>query len=126
MLERLTDREVGEKILRLVLDPLMEERLKMANDKLDELTAVHKDHPMTTNNRFMDNIKKGRQKSTQEGLAERLHKELSTLGRTVDSNVVEYIFASVLDSKANPDMDMVAAEDAFDNMNAYYQVSMCR
>jgi len=72
----------------------MVERLNLAYSKLDELLEVHKDFPMTTNSDF------GRRSGA------------SRLDARKENLVI----------KADLDMDMVAAEEAFDNMNAYYQV----
>lgn len=90
VLQYLTDDDVCNKILKFWLDPIMEQSLEAANNKLNELLEVHKDHPLTTNRDFVDNRRK--------------------LQQTKDED-------------SNLDMDLVAAEDALDNMNAYYKVS---
>ena len=98
----------------------MEERLVAAYEKLDELTAVHQEDPMTTNHYFLDNVKKLQQKTAKEDYQERLKQEFA-FGRQLTINDIALIL-STLGPRTNPDMDKVAAEDAFDNMNAYYKV----
>jgi len=51
----LTDATVSDALLRHLLDPIMDQRLVLAYAKLDELLAVHKEHPETRNHYFTDN-----------------------------------------------------------------------
>jgi hypothetical protein len=74
----------------------MEQNLTTANQKLDELLGVHKDHPMTTNHEFSVNRDKFQKVRAEKGDS----------GETV------------------ADMDRMAAEEAYDNMRAYYQVCL--
>lgn len=101
----------------------MEEKLTKAFGKLEELTEVHKDQPMTINHYFTDNVRKLQQinSSSAAGIEERLKAEFGQASRLLTVKDVASIMATV-SPKTNPDMDMVAAEDAFDNMNAYYKV----
>lgn len=123
VLQHLTDNDVSDAILRLWLSPIMDQRLEAANQKLEELTAVHKDTPMTTNHYFLDNVKKLHQRGAKEDLEERLRKEFSQLDRALTVSDIASIM-SITGPKANPDMDLMAAEDAFDNMQAYYKVCL--
>lgn len=123
VLQHLTDNDVSDAILRLWLFPIMDKRLEAAYKKLEELTAVHKDTPMTTNHYFLDNVKKFQQRVAKNDLEERLRREFSKPDRTLNVNDIASIL-SVAGPKTNPDMDLVAAEDAFDNMQAYYKVSV--
>jgi hypothetical protein len=107
LLKYLTDDDTCEKILRFWLYPIMEEKLGSAYDKLDELLEVHKDHPITTNSSFIKNSKKPR-KDMQPGQKVNIEEITNIL--------------STMSPEANLDMDMVAAEEAFDNMNAFYEV----
>ena len=120
VLQHLTDNDVADAILRLWLNPKMEERLAAAYEKLEELAAVHKEDPMTTNHYFLDNVKKTQQKTSKEECEERLKQEFAS-GRQLTVDDIATIL-STIGPKLNPDMDKVAAEDAFDNMNAYYKV----
>jgi hypothetical protein len=122
VLQQLTDSDVTDKVFGLLIYPIMEQKLKAAYNKLDELLEVHKEHPMTTNHYFIDNRKKRQQKNSKEEIEERLRREFKQPSQklTVDdiARIVETITLEV-----SPDMDLVAAEDAFDNMMAYYKAS---
>lgn len=99
----------------------MEENLNFAYGKLEELLEVHKDYPMTTNSVFIENSKKSRQDKRKEQLEDMMQKTLSKPGQKLDIEEITRLL-STMDSKTHLDMDMVAAEEAFDNMNAYYEV----
>lgn len=122
MLQHLTDDDVREKIFRLWLNPIMAQKLEAAYGKLDELLEVHKEHPLTTNHYFMDNRKKLQQRDTKDELQRKL-KSMATPGLMLS---VEDVAALIKNSgsEVNPDMDMLAAEDAYDNMMAYYKVTI--
>lgn len=109
-----------ENVFRFWLQPIMDENLNLAYSKLDDLLEVHKDYPMTTNSVFLSNSKKRRQDSSKEVLESMLN------GRShpdKDLGIDEIAkMMSTITTKENLDMDMVAAEEAFDNMNAYYEV----
>ena len=122
VLQYLTNTDVGDAILDLWLAPIMDQRLQAAYAKLDELTAVHKDHPMTTNHYFLDNVKKLQQRDTKEELEEKLKKQFTQADGKLSINDVAAIL-SAAGPKTSPDMDLVAAGDAFDNMMAYYKAS---
>jgi hypothetical protein len=121
LLKYLTDDDTCEKILRFWLYPIMEEKLGSAYDKLDELLEVHKDHPMTTNSSFIKNSKKPRKDYAKAELEERIKRKFMQPGQKVNIEEITNIL-STMSPEANLDMDMVAAEEAFDNMNAFYEV----
>ncbi|KFY80386.1 hypothetical protein V499_00757 [Pseudogymnoascus sp. VKM F-103] len=122
VLQHLTDDDVREKILRLWLEPVMAQKLETAYGKLDELLEVHKEHPFTTNHHFMDNRKKLQQKDTKDEIQQKLLGVVKA-GQKLS---VEDITLLVMNLKpeVKADMDTIAAEDAFDNMMAYYEVAM--
>ncbi|KFY42057.1 hypothetical protein V494_02635 [Pseudogymnoascus sp. VKM F-4513 (FW-928)] len=122
VLTHLTDGDVCDKILRLWLDPIMAQKLEAAYGKLEELLEVHKEHPFTTNHHFMDNRKKLQQKGTKDEIQQQL-KSIAKPGQMVSVDDITNLMKN-LDSKVNADMDMLAAEDAYDNMMAYYKVAM--
>jgi hypothetical protein len=99
----------------------MEEKLTSAYDKLDELLEVHKDHPMTTNSNFIKNSKKPPKDYAKAELEQRIKRELMHPDQKVNIEEITHIL-STMSPEANLDMDMVAAEEAFDNMNAFYEV----
>jgi len=116
----LTDEDVCENIFRFWLHPIMEEKLNLAYSKLDELLEVHKDYPMTTNGHFINHSRTSRQDSSKKNLESMLRGRLQS---SQDLKVEEIVqMMSTITTNADLDMDMVAAEEAFDNMKAYYDV----
>ncbi|KFZ04293.1 hypothetical protein V502_10260 [Pseudogymnoascus sp. VKM F-4520 (FW-2644)] len=105
VLQYLADDDVCEKILRLWLNPIMAEKLDAAYGKLDELLEVYKEQPLTINHYFTDNRKKLQQRDTKDEMQRKLN-SIANPGQMV------------------PDMDILAAEEAYDNMTAYYKVAM--
>jgi hypothetical protein len=99
----------------------MEERLNFAYAKLDELLEVHKDFPMTTNSQFISKSKTIHQDNSKDQLEEAMRKSQLQPGQNVSIDDITRLL-STMTPAANLDMDMVAAEEAFDNMNAYYEV----
>ncbi|KAN0119549.1 P-loop containing nucleoside triphosphate hydrolase protein [Hyaloscypha variabilis] len=122
LLRHLANEEVCENISRFWLYPAMEEKLNLAYSKLDELLEVHRDYPMTTNSDFITNSRASRRDSRKQDLGSLLKSRLQS-GQAVQADEITQIISSAA-TKADLDMDMVAAEEAFDNMNAYYEVAM--
>lgn len=121
VLQHLTDDDVREKILQLWLSPIMAQKLETAYGKLGELLDVHKEHPLTTNHYFMDNRKKLQQKDTKDEIQRKL-KSIAKPGQMLSVDDITLLMNN-LNSEVNTDMDMLAAEDAYDNMMAYYKVT---
>ncbi|PMD54742.1 uncharacterized protein K444DRAFT_539458 [Hyaloscypha bicolor E] len=122
LLRHLTDEDVCENLFRFWLHPIMEEKLNLAYSKLDELLEVHKDYPMTTNYHFMNTSKIPRQDSSKRNLEAMLKDRLES-GQDMSVGEITRMMSTI---STNPDldMDMMAAEEAFVNMNAYYEVAM--
>ena len=97
----------------------MEEKLDLAYSKLDELLEVHKDYPMTTNSQFKTKSKMPGQDSTKKILESVLGGKLQS-GQDVSVDEITRMISAI--TTKDFDMDMVAAEEALDNMNAYYEV----
>jgi hypothetical protein len=108
VLQYLANPDIGDAVFSLWLSPIMDQRLQAAYTKLDELTAVHKDHPMTTNHYFLDNVKKLQQRETKEELGEKLKKSFTQANGTLSIDDVAAIL-SAAGPKTSPDMDLVAA-----------------
>ncbi|KAH8679503.1 P-loop containing nucleoside triphosphate hydrolase protein [Tricladium varicosporioides] len=122
LLRHLTDEDVSENIFRFWLHPIMEEKLNFAYAKLDELLEVHKDYPMTTNSHFINHSRTPRQDSSKKTLESMLRGRLQS-GQDISVDEITQMMSTIT-TIADLDMDMVAAEEAFDNMNAYYEVAM--
>ena len=101
----------------------MEKRLGLANEKLAELLEVHKDYPITTNSLFVKSNKQRRQENVMKSIEERVKREFERPGQKVGVDEITRLLASMTTATTSTmDMDMVAAEDALDNMNAFYEV----
>ena len=98
----------------------MEEKLNLACSKLDELLEVHKDYPMTTNIHFITKSRTSRPNCGKESLESILRSRVQS-GKALSAEELNQIMSTVA-TKTDPDMDLVAAEEALDNMNAYYEV----
>lgn len=120
LLRHLTDEDISDNIFRFWLHPIMEEKLDLAYSKLEELLEVHKDFPMTTNSHFINNSRRPRQDASKPNL-ESLKSSISRYGQNMSIDELT-LMLSTMNAKSDLDMDMVAAEEAFDNMNAYYEV----
>ncbi|KAH6721518.1 P-loop containing nucleoside triphosphate hydrolase protein [Leptodontidium sp. MPI-SDFR-AT-0119] len=122
LLRHLTDEDVCENIFRFWLHPIMEEKLKLAYSKLDDLLEVHKDYPMTTNSTFINHSKNTRQESGRESLESVLRSRLQSKQDVSVDEITQMMLP--ITTKPDLDMDMVAAEEALDHMNAYYEIAM--
>jgi len=122
LLRHLTDDDVSENLLLFWLYSIMEERLNRAYGKLDELLEVHKDYPMTTNSHFISSSKASREENMKGQFKDVMKEAGIEAGQNVNVEEITRLF-STLGTQANLDMDMAAAEEAFDNMNAYYEVN---
>ncbi|MCJ1465027.1 hypothetical protein MMC07_003642 [Pseudocyphellaria aurata] len=124
ILEYLAEPVLGDALLRVWLDPLMDECLRNACAKLDELLAVREKHPITTNHYFQETVHKMRRKRRELSLGKKLSTLLiSNAGKLYDIHIPAIISAAYPE-ETNPDMDEEAAEDVFDNTNAFYKVAM--
>lgn len=140
VLRYLSDDDVSNAVQRFWLDAVMEEKLKAAYTKLNDLTAIHQDAPMTFNHGFLDSVKRRQQKPFgKEELVNKLMTDIERCdkehakGRRTDTEpgVHVYLTASQMRSvlsaarpDVNVDMDTAAAAEAVDNMQAFYEV--CR
>lgn len=117
-LHYLTPPDICDSLLKLWLDPILEQTLKDANHKLSELLLVHKREPMTINHYFSDTVYKLKQQRNQVAIKTILQcKKNYQLGDGEISAIM-----SAIDGLADVDMDRAAAEDALDEMQAFYKV----
>jgi hypothetical protein len=119
-LQHLTDATVSDALLRHLLDPLMDQRLKLAYEKLDELMAVHKEHPETRNHYFTDRYN-ALQRNRSEAKTTQVLEELFQRRANVTEDDIPRLLI-LLRQNSEPDMDLVAAESTFNAMEAFYKV----
>jgi len=116
----LTDATVSDNLLRYLLDPAMDQRLSLANAKLGELMAVHKEHPETRNQYFIDRYNKLQRTQSEAKITEVLEKVLERRDEITKEDIPRLL--RLLHVNAEADMDLVAAESTFNAMEAFYKV----
>jgi hypothetical protein len=120
VLRYLTDATVSDNLLRYLLDPAMDRRLTLAGAKLDELMAVHKEHPETRNHYFTDNYNMLQRRQSEAKTTEVLEKMLERREEITKGDIPRLL--EMLHKKVEADMDLVAAESTFNAMEAFYKV----
>ena len=124
----LADERTSEALLGQVIDPLMDQKLKEMEGKLDEILSPYLyGHPITYNHYFTETIQKVKQKRLEVEVDGKLRKFLDhrngfpgedvTLEDVRMSNVV-----STLASRTEADMDRYACSEILDCMEAFYKV----
>ncbi|KAH8678563.1 P-loop containing nucleoside triphosphate hydrolase protein [Tricladium varicosporioides] len=121
-LQYLADTTVSDALLRHLLDPIMDERLKLAYAKLNELMAVHKEHPETRNHYFTDRFNALQRKQYLAKTTRMLQDAFERHG-TMTGDDVPHLLASLREN-TEVDMDLIAAESTFNAMEAFYKVAM--
>jgi len=119
-LQYLTDATVGDALLRYLLDPIMDNKLKLAHVKLEELMAVHKEHPETRNHYFTDMYNALQRKQSEAETTDVLQKAFKDRIRMTDDDIPSIV--TTLREKREADMDLVAAESTYNAMEAFYKV----
>ena len=128
LIGHLADEPTADALMGQVIDPLMEEKLRAMNQKLDELLKPHQTgHPITYNHYFTETIQKIKEKRHEADIARRLrkflgHKENSTVDNLSVKNARIQSLLSALTSKTEADMDRFACSEILDCMEAYYKV----
>lgn len=116
----MTEPDLGDSILRLLLDPLMDEFLRNARTKLVELNAVRDKVPITTNHYFRDTVAKMRRDRdiiTSTQVLTNFFEETDCADSETLPGIIEALHPHV-----EPEMDRAAAEDVFDYMMTFYNV----
>lgn len=98
----------------------MDEKLDLAYSKLGEVTAVYKDHPATLNHYFQENVVALQKARRNPAIEEKLRGVFSQCVTISEREIP--LLMSAMQVEETPDMNRKAAEDIFDNMNAFYKV----
>jgi len=122
-LQYLTDATVSDALLRYLLDPLMDQRLVLANTKLEELMAVHKEHPETRNHYFTDRYNTLQRNQTEAKTTHILQEAFVRRPSMTAGDIPRLVAMLRQDTEA--DMDLIAAESTFNAMEAFYEVHQC-
>lgn len=119
-LQFLTDATVSDAVLRYLLDPIMDNRLKLAYNKLDELMSSHNEHPETRNHYFTDVYDALQRKQSETETTNLLKKAFASRNEMTEDDI-PFLMAT-LRGKLEDDMDFVAAEATYNAMEAFYKV----
>lgn len=126
-LSQLADANTSEAILREVVKPSIDEKLRKAGEKLDEVLDQHqRGHPITYNHYFTENIQNMRRKVLENDLTARLEKHFNNpVGHKVTIGQIDLrTFASSLASANIADEDDYACSEILMYMEAYYKVCL--
>lgn len=125
----LTDEVTSEAILRELLDPLIDEKIKLLDPKLDEILAPHqRGHPITYNHYFTESVQEIREERLETDIEIRLLTYLGLLGHDEGEEEINMIniekskLVSALSSRDSKCMDTFACSEILDCMEAYYKV----
>ncbi|KAF2795549.1 hypothetical protein K505DRAFT_273051, partial [Melanomma pulvis-pyrius CBS 109.77] len=121
-LQHLTDATVSDALLRHLLDPIMDQRLTLAYAKLDELMAVHKEHPETRNHDFIDRYNSLQRKQSEAKTTKALEEAFKRNGEMSAEDIPHLLM--LLRRNTEADLDLVAAESTFNAMEAFYKVAI--
>lgn len=116
----LTDATVSDALLRHLLDPVMDDRLAMAYVKLDELLAVHQEHPETRNHYFTDKYNALQARQYKNKTTQALEDAFEKRGEMTEEDIPHLL--AMLREKKEVNMDLIAAGSTFNAMEAFYKV----
>ena len=119
-LQYLTDATVSDALLRYLLDPIMDNKLKLAYIKLDELISIHKEHPETRNHYFTDMYNALQRKQSETETTNVLKKAFAHRSEITEDDIPSLV--ATLQQKPEANMDLVAAESTYNAMEAFYKV----
>lgn len=119
-LQYLTDTTVSDALLRYLLDPIMDNKLKLAYAKLEELMAVHKEHPETRNHYFTDMYNALQWKQSEAETTNVLLKAFQDQSSMTDDDIPSLV--AILREKREADMDLLTAQSTYSAMEVFYKV----
>ncbi|KAI4226462.1 MAG: hypothetical protein LQ349_006877, partial [Xanthoria aureola] len=122
VLQHLTDAEVCGALFYELLEPIMDGKLDLAYSKLGEVTAVYKDHPATLNHYFQENVVALQKARRNPSIEEKLRGIFSERSKIYEQDIP--LLMSAVQFEETSDMTRKAAEEIFDNMNAFYKTAM--
>lgn len=120
-LHHLTDTSVSDALLRHLLDPIMDNKLKLAYAKLDELVSIHKEHPETRNHYFTDTYNALQRKQSATETTNALEKAFAEQCDMTEDSIP--FLVAMLQQKPEANMEIVAAESTYNAMEAFYKVT---
>lgn len=125
----LTDEVTSEAILLELVDPLIDEKTKLLDPKLDEILAPHqRGHPITYNHYFTETVQKIREERLGRDIEIRLLTYFGRLGHDVGKEEINFKkikksnLVSALAFRNRKGMDKCACYEILDRMQAYYRL----
>lgn len=120
------DQRVADTYFNHKLGPQMDELLEVANLSLDELLAVHKNHPLTVNSDYRKKLQLAEAKRLTRQLTPSIEEYAEQRGKSTEAEAMEEFIMRTVGTTSEENMDLAAAEYALDAMLAYYQVSVTK
>ncbi|KAI4088874.1 MAG: hypothetical protein LQ339_008648 [Xanthoria mediterranea] len=105
-----------------LLEPIMDGKLDLAYSKLGEVTAVYKDHPATLNHYFQENVVALQKARRNPSIEEKLRGIFSERSKIYEQDIP--LLISAVQFEETSDITRKAAEEIFDNINAFYKTAM--
>ncbi len=127
MLGELTDSRISERILHFWVNGLMEERHRLAEQELQELFDDRREHAITYDHYYTENVQKKRQQRQLKSPVQALRKALTlpdheALDIKKGYTIFPQTFLSLLSTATESNMDRFACLEILDRMKAYYKV----
>ena len=119
-LRHLMDATVSDALLWHLLDPIMDERLTLAYAKLDELLAVHKEHPETRNPHFLERYSI-LQRNQWTAKTTKMLEEAFEKNDSISATDIPRLLA-LLHHDTKTYADLATAKSTFNTIQAFYQV----
>jgi hypothetical protein len=125
----LTDETTSERIIRKIICPQMDCKLKLLSQKLTEILTIYSEsHPITYNHYFTDTVQKIRNVRSKDEIKRNLlkflgHEDQNMEELWLDQDVSISSLVDTLTTKSEADMDNYACSEILDCMEAYYKVS---
>ena len=118
----LTDEDTVDGLFREIIDPLMQDRLKTLDLKLDELLLpyIH-GHPITYNHYFTETIQAIRQQRQEELITNRLNRRFGS-AKAIPTGLQMSDLVSTVTARPEANMDKFACAEILLCMEAYYKV----
>ena len=118
----LTDEDTVDGLFREIIDPLMQDRLKSLDLKLEEvlLPYIH-GHPITYNHYFTEEIQAIRQERQEELITNQLSQRFGS-AKAIPTGVQMSDLISTVTARPEANMDRFACSEILLCMEAYYKV----
>jgi len=127
ILGELTDSRISERLLHSWVNGLMEERYHLAEQELQEIFADRRDHAVTYNHYYTENVQNIHQQRQMKSPQQALKKALmlpdhEDIDMKKSYTISGQAFLSAFSSATEANMERFACMEILDRMQAYYKV----